>query len=53
MTLHEPKNVSSTQDAESKRESDTKENRSVVRSCDILRCLERARDPWDSPKWQP
>jgi ribose transport system substrate-binding protein len=45
MTLHEPKNVSSTQDAESKRESDTKENRSVVRACDILRCLERARDP--------
>jgi ribose transport system substrate-binding protein len=45
MALSEPKHVHSTQAAGSKRAGDTKENRSVVRACDILKCFESARDP--------
>jgi len=45
MKLSEPKDVHSVRPAASQRESPAKENRSVVRACEILKCLENAKDP--------
>jgi ribose transport system substrate-binding protein len=45
MAMSQPKPSASADVAKSKRESHTKENRSVGRACNILKCLENARDP--------
>jgi ribose transport system substrate-binding protein len=45
MELSKMSNVSLRPGAGSKRETITKENRSVVRACDILKCFQNARDP--------
>jgi ribose transport system substrate-binding protein len=45
MAPAKPKTVVLTRDAGSGRERDTKENRSVGRACDVLKCLEKAGNP--------
>jgi len=45
MAGSKPKRISSNPDAGSKLEMGSKENRSVVRACDILKCFQNAKDP--------
>jgi ribose transport system substrate-binding protein len=45
MAISEPKRIAYSHGGKSKPASDTTENRSVARACDILKCFETARDP--------